>query len=289
MENVTDLQLIECPRDAMQGIHPFISTEKKIDYINALLRVGFHTLDFGSFVSPKAIPQMQDTRQVLAGLDLSRTKTKLLAIVANIRGGEEACKHPEIDFLGFPFSISETFQQRNTNKSIAESFETVKKLDKMAKAAQKEVVIYISMGFGNPYGEVWNVEIVEEWVDKMAALGIKTISLSDTIGTSNPETIAYLFSNLIPKYPQITFGAHLHTTARTWREKIDAAYNAGCRRFDGAIKGYGGCPMAQDELCGNMATENLISFAADKKLQTGLNMLAFESAYNVAIRTFPQD
>jgi len=271
----------------MQGIEEFIATEKKIDYINALLKVGFETLDFGSFVSPKAIPQMQDTREVLAGLDLSNTKTKLLAIVANVRGGDDACSYAEIDYLGFPFSISETFQQRNTNKSIAQSFETVKELHDLAQRSGKELVVYISMGFGNPYGEDWNVEIVEEWVEKMARLGIKTISLSDTIGTSTPESITYLFEHLIPKYPQITFGAHLHTTARTWREKIDAAYNAGCRRFDSAVKGFGGCPYAQDELVGNMATENMLSFAADKKLNTGLNTLAFESAYNQALRTFP--
>ena len=289
MSQNSDIQIIECPRDAMQGIKPFIATEKKIDYLNALLKVGFETLDFGSFVSPKAIPQMQDTREVLAGLDLSNTKTKLLAIVANVRGGDDACSYQEIDYLGFPFSISETFQQRNTNKSIAQSFETVKELHDLAQRSGKELVVYISMGFGNPYGEDWNVEIVEAWVDKMARLGIKTISLSDTIGTSTPESITYLFSHLIPKYPQITFGAHLHTTARTWREKVDAAYNAGCRRFDSAIKGYGGCPLAQNELCGNMATENMLSFAANKKLNTGLNTLAFESAYNQAIRTFPQE
>ena len=285
----SELQLIECPRDAMQGIHPFIPTEKKIDYLNALLRVGFDTLDFGSFVSPKAIPQMRDTHEVVKALDLSKTKTKLLAIVANLRGGEEAFQYPEIDQIGFPFSISETFQLRNTNKTIAESFENVKALQELATAKNRELVIYISMGFGNPYGEPWNTEIVEHWVDKMAALGIKTISLSDTIGTSNPESITYIFNNLIPRYADITFGAHLHTTARTWREKVDAAYNAGCRRFDGAIKGYGGCPLAQDALCGNMATENLLSFAADKKLVTGVNTLAFESAYNQAIRTFPQE
>lgn len=289
MFTTPELQLVECPRDAMQGIHPFIPTEKKIDYLNALLRVGFNTLDFGSFVSPKAIPQMRDTHEVVKALDVSQTKTKLLAIVANLRGGDEAFQYPQIDAIGFPFSISETFQLRNTNKTIAESFEHVKQLQALATAKNRELIIYISMGFGNPYGEAWNAEIVEEWTDKMAAIGIKTISLSDTIGTSNPESISYIFKNLIPRYPEVVFGAHLHTTARTWREKIDAAYNAGCRRFDGAIKGYGGCPLAQDALCGNMPTENLLSFAADKKLHTGINTLAFESAYNQAIRTFPQE
>ncbi len=287
MDKPLDLQLVECPRDAMQGIKEFIPTDKKIDYLNALLRVGFHTLDFGSFVSPKAIPQMADTYDVIKGLDLSKTNTKLLAIVANLRGGEDAVKYEQIHYLGFPFSISETFQLRNTNKTIAQSFEEVKQLHALASAHGKELVIYISMGFGNPYGEPWSVEIVEEWTDKMVELGIKTISLSDTIGTSNRESITYLFGNLIPKYPGITFGAHLHTTARTWREKVDAAYQAGCRRFDSAVKGYGGCPLAQDELCGNMPTEMLLTYANDLKLETGINSLAFESAYNQAIRTFP--
>lgn len=287
MENTLGLQLVECPRDAMQGIKTFIPTERKIDYLNALLRVGFHTLDFGSFVSPKAIPQMADTHEVMKKLDLDKTNTKLLAIVANLRGGHDAVAYDAIDYLGFPFSISETFQIRNTNKSIAQSFEEVKQLHALATERGKELVIYISMGFGNPYGEPWTVEIVEEWSKKLIDVGIKTISLSDTIGTSDPESITYLFSSLIPKFPEITFGAHLHTTARTWREKVDAAYNAGCRRFDGAIKGYGGCPLAQDELCGNMPMENLMSFAQEMKLETGTNALAFESAYNQAIRTFP--
>ena len=288
MDNSHDLQLVECPRDAMQGIVPFIETEKKIDYINALLKVGFHTIDFGSFVSPKAIPQMRDTKEVLAGLNLSETNSKLLAIVANVRGGKDACQHDEIDYLGFPFSISETFQLRNTNKTIAQSFDNMQHLQRLAVEHGKEVVAYISMGFGNPYGEEWSVEIVERWADKLAELGVGIISLSDTIGTSNPESISYLFENLIPKYPEITFGAHLHTTARTWREKVDAAWGAGCRRFDGAVKGFGGCPLAMDELCGNMPTEHLISFAQEKKLNSGINPLAFESAYNVALQTFPR-
>jgi hydroxymethylglutaryl-CoA lyase len=271
----------------MQGIHEFIPTQKKIDYLNALLRVGYHTLDFGSFVSPKSIPQMRDTHEVLSGIQ-SDNHTKLLAIVANFRGGEEASRYQQIDCFGFPFSISETFQQRNTNKSIPESFVVVKQLQELAVKTGKELVIYISMGFGNPYKEPWSAEIVEKWVDRMADLDIKTISLSDTIGTSNPETIKYLFSSLIPRYPKISFGAHLHTTARTWKEKVVSAFDAGCRRFDGAIKGYGGCPMAQDELCGNMPTEMLLSFAAERKLNTGINTLAFEYAYNVALQTFPQ-
>ncbi len=208
--------------------------------------------------------------------------------MANVRGGEDACKHEQIDFLGFPFSISETFQLRNTNKTIEQSFANLKDLQRLATDHSKKLVAYISMGFGNPYGEDWSVEIVEQWTEKLVEIGVSVISLSDTIGTSNPESITYLFENLIPKYQTVTFGAHLHTTARTWREKVDAAWNAGCRRFDGAIKGFGGCPLAMDELCGNMPTEQLISFANEKKLHTGINALAFESAYNVALQTFPR-
>jgi hydroxymethylglutaryl-CoA lyase len=282
-----NIKIIECPRDAMQGIHEFIPTQQKIKYLNALLKVGFDTLDFGSFVSPKAIPQLSDTAEVLAGLNLSETKTKLLAIVANKRGAEEAIKYPEIEYLGFPFSISETFQLRNTNKTISESFDTVKEMQAICLAANKKLVIYISMGFGNPYNEPWNVEIVEKWADEMNKIGITIISLSDTIGSSKPETIKYLFDSLIPRYSQIEFGAHLHTQPHTWFEKVEAAYDAGCRRFDGALKGLGGCPMAIDDLVGNMPTENLITFCAAKKLKAELNNLSFESAYNVALQTFP--
>jgi len=280
------LRVVECPRDAMQGIHQFIPTEKKIDYINALLKVGFDTLDFGSFVSPKAIPQMRDTHEVLPELKLNPA-TKMLAIVANVRGGEDASKFSQVDCFGFPFSISETFQLRNTNKTIVQSFETAKQLNVMANTSGKELVVYISMGFGNPYGEAWSADVVEKWVDKMAEIGIKTISLSDTIGSSTADIIEPLFAHLIPKYPNITFGAHMHTTPRTWKEKVQSAYNGGCRRFDGAIKGLGGCPMATDKLTGNMPTEQLLSFAAEKKLHTGINTLAFEYAYNVALQTFP--
>ncbi len=271
----------------MQGIHTFIPTAQKIDYINALLKVGFDTLDFGSFVSPKAIPQLRDTSMVLRGLDLRKTKTKLLAIVANKRGAEEALKFEEIDYLGYPFSISEIFQKRNTNKSIAESQKLLGKIIDMAVRKNKQVVAYLSMGFGNPYREPWSVDIVERWVSKLADMGARIISLSDTIGTSNPDSIHYLFSNLIPAFPQVEFGAHLHTTPDSWHEKIEAAYESGCRRFDAAIKGFGGCPMAADDLVGNMPTEKLLSFVQEKKLSAGLNPLAFESAYNVALRTFP--
>ena len=282
-----NIKIIECPRDAMQGIHEFIPTQQKIKYLNSLLKVGFDTLDFGSFVSTSAIPQMRDTAEVLEGLDLTQTSTKLLAIVANKRGAEEAAKYPEIEYLGFPFSISETFQLRNTNKTISESFETVKEMQSICLASNKTLVVYISMGFGNPYNEPWSAEIVEKWVDEMNTIGIKVISLSDTIGSSKPETIKYLFENLTPRYPQIEFGAHLHTQPHTWFEKVEAAYDAGCRRFDGALKGLGVCPMAIDDLVGNMPTENLITFCAAKKLKTGINNLSFESAYNVALQTFP--
>lgn len=287
MTPTDSIKLIECPRDAMQGIHDFIPTEKKISYINSLLQVGFDSLDFGSFVSPKAIPQLVDTKEVLSKLDLSNTKTKLLAIVANERGGMEAADFEEITYLGFPFSISEIFQKRNTNSSIEESLVLVQKLLSICEVSNKELVVYVSMGFGNPYGEPWNVGIVENWCRKLADLGVKILSLSDTIGTSNPDSINHLFGNLIPAFPNIEFGAHLHTAPHNWREKVDAAFNSGCRRFDGAIKGFGGCPMAADELVGNMPMENLLSFSEEKKLKHHLNPLAFESSYNKALQVFP--
>lgn len=279
------VKIIECARDAMQGIKQFIPTEQKIQYIQSLLGVGFDTIDFGSFVSPKAIPQLIDTAAVLSKLDLTHTTSKLLVIVANIRGALEAAKHTEIDYLGYPFSISENFQMRNTHKTILESVELLSKILNIADASNKEVVVYISMGFGNPYGDPWNVDIVGEWTEKLAHMGVKILSLSDTIGTSNPENISYLFSNLIPQYPNIEFGAHLHTTLTSWFEKIDAAYQAGCQRFDGAIQGFGGCPMAKDELIGNMPTEKLLSYFTTKKVNA-LNALRFESAYNEASKIF---
>lgn len=280
------IKIIECPRDAMQGIKAFIPTERKITYIQSLLRVGFDTIDFGSFVSPKAIPQMQDTAQVLAGLDLSATTSKLLAIIANTQGAQAAAQHSEIRYLGYPFSISENFQMRNTHKTIAESIVTLQEILNIADAANKEVVAYLSMGFGNPYGDPWNVEIVGEWTEKLSAMGVKILSLSDTIGSSTPGVIDYLFANLIPKYPHIEFGAHLHTVPTQWHEKVDAAYKAGCRRFDGAIQGFGGCPMAKDELTGNMPTEKMLSYFTTAKAHTGLNSLSFESAYNEATKVF---
>ncbi|MEZ4853334.1 hydroxymethylglutaryl-CoA lyase [Flavobacterium sp.] len=283
---MSQVKIIECPRDAMQGIKAFIPTEKKVQYIQSLLRVGFDTIDFGSFVSPKAIPQMQDTAEVLAQLDLSKTQSKLLAIIANTRGAALASVHNEIHYLGFPFSISENFQMRNTHKTIAESIVTLKEILEIAYKTNKEVVAYLSMGFGNPYGDPWNVEIVGEWTEKLATMGVKILSLSDTIGSSTPEVINYLFSNLIPKYPEIEFGAHLHTTPNSWHEKVDAAYKAGCKRFDGAIKGFGGCPMAKDDLTGNMPTEKMLSYFTSNKINTNCNAMSFESAYNEALKVF---
>ena len=280
------IKIIECPRDAMQGIKDFIPTEQKAKYIQSVLGCGFDTIDFGSFVSPKAIPQMIDTAEVLGLLDLSKTKSKLLSIVANVRGATDAAQHDAIDYLGFPFSISENFQMRNTHKTIDESVETLKEIFNIAEASGKQVVTYISMGFGNPYGDPWNVEIVGEWTEKLAEMGARILSLSDTVGTSDPETIDYLFTNLIPKYPEIEFGAHLHTVPTKWHEKVDSAYKAGCRRFDGAIQGFGGCPMAKDELTGNMPTEKMLSHFTAVKGKTGVNWLVFEAAYNKATELF---
>lgn len=280
------IKIIECPRDAMQGIKAFIPTEMKVAYIQSLLRVGFDTIDFGSFVSPKTIPQMQDTSAVLGQLDLSKTQSKLLAIIANTQGAIEASHHQSIQYLGFPFSISENFQMRNTHKTIAESLITLQEILEIAYKSNKEVVAYLSMGYGNPYGDPWNVEIVGEWIEQLSTMGVKILSLSDTIGSSTPEVIQYLFSHLIPKYPEIEFGAHLHTTPDKWFEKIDAAYNSGCRRFDGAIQGFGGCPMARDVLTGNMPTEKLISYFNSKKEETNIRAMSFESAYNVASKLF---
>ena len=283
-----EIKLIECPRDAMQGIKSFIPTEKKVQYIQSLLRCGFDTIDFGSFVSPKAIPQMADTAKVLGSLDLSNTKSKLLAIVANTRGAQDAAQYSQIQYLGYPFSISENFQMRNTHKTIAESVETLKEILDIANAGDKEVVAYLSMGFGNPYGDPWNVEIVGEWTEKLSGMGVKILSLSDTIGSSTPQVIEYLFSNLIPQYPTIEFGAHLHTTPGSWHEKVDAAFRSGCKRFDGAIQGFGGCPMAKDELTGNMPTERMVSYFTSKKKETHIKMTSFESSYNEATKIFTE-
>lgn len=280
------VKLIECPRDAMQGLHDFIPTDIKAAYINQLLKAGFDTIDFGSFVSPKAIPQLKDTAEVLSKLDLSATKSKLLAIVANTRGANDAVLFEEIDYLGFPFSISETFQQRNTNSSILQSLKTVEEVQSLCVKHNKKLVVYISMAFGNPYGDDWNSDIVINWTKKLADLGIEIIALSDTIGVSNKENISYLFSNIIPEFTNVEIGAHLHTTPDTWKEKIVAAYENGCRRFDGAIKGFGGCPMATDKLTGNMPTENLVNYFNEINVDNGINTTEFEKSLLAANKVF---
>jgi hydroxymethylglutaryl-CoA lyase len=280
------IKVIECPRDAMQGLKEFIPTAQKVAYLNSLLKVGFDTLDFGSFVSPKAIPQMRDTAEVLAGLQLTDTRTRLLAIVANTRGAEAAAEFDAISYLGYPFSISETFQQRNTNASIDESLQRVAEIQEVCVRKTKKLVLYISMGFGNPYGDPWNVDIVCKWVDKLVALDIDIFQLSDTIGVAGPDSISYLFSHLIPAYPSVEIGGHFHTLPHAWQEKIEAAYNSGCRRFDGALKGYGGCPMAKDDLTGNMPTEKMIAHL-EKKEMLYLDMDALDRSMALAAAIFP--
>ena len=280
------IQVIECPRDAMQGIEEFIPTEKKAEYINMLLKVGFHTIDFGSFVSPKAIPQMRDTASVLSNLNLDDTNSKLLAIVANSRGADEASSFDEIQYLGYPFSLSETFQKRNTNRSIEDSLVLIEDMQNLCVSRNKNLVVYLSMAFGNPYGEAWDVAIVAKWSEVLVNMGVRTLALSDTIGASSKETITPLFSQLIPEFQEVTFGAHLHTTPQTWKEKVLAAYTAGCTRFDTSIQGIGGCPMAKDDLTGNMPTEKLLSFFNEYKEDSGVNILAFESAFNMSLEVF---
>ncbi|MDC3367283.1 hydroxymethylglutaryl-CoA lyase [Flavobacteriaceae bacterium] len=281
------IKLIECPRDAIQGISNFICTEEKVEYYQSLLKVGFDTLDCGSFVSPKVIPQMADTSKVISALDLSKTKTKLLTIIANERGALEAVKHDNISYLGYPFSVSENFQMRNTRKTISESIQLLKRICEIAKTHNKQVVVYLSMGFGNPYGDPWSTEIIENWTEQIIALGVNIISISDTVGTAQLDAISNLYSTLILRYPHVEFGAHFHTNPILWYEKVNEAYLAGCKRFDGTIKGWGGCPMAQDALVGNMPMEKLISyFTSYKILPKQLDVLAFESAYNFSHRIF---
>lgn len=282
----TNIKLTECPRDAMQGLHNFVPTDIKAAYINLLLQVGFDTIDFGSFVSPKAIPQMRDTAEVLSKLDLSSTKSKLLAIIANYRGAEEACVFDEVFYLGYPFSISETFQRRNTNSSITDSFDTVKRVHELSISKGKELLVYLSMGFGNPYGDEWNVDIVSQWTDRLVSEGIKIIALSDTIGIATPEQISSIYTQLNQSFTKTEFGVHLHSTPTTWREKVEAAYQSGCKRFDGALKGYGGCPMAKDELTGNIATENLVSYLTQQNALTGLNFDKLQEALDYSARVF---
>lgn len=280
------IKITECPRDAMQGITHFIPTEFKAAYINLLLQVGFDTIDFGSFVSPKAIPQMQDTAGVLRRLDMSNTSSKLLAIIANYRGAEDAVKYEEITYFGYPFSISETFQQRNANTSINAAFDTVKRINELCRSAGKELLIYLSMGFGNPYGDEWNTEIILNWAKKLTAEGVNTIALADTIGVATPQQISNIYPALCSEFPQTEFGLHLHSTPATWHEKIDAAYKSGCRHMDTALKGYGGCPMAKDELTGNIATENVISYLQSQNENLQLNLDKINEAMEYSGRIF---
>jgi len=280
------IKLVECPRDAMQGWSEFIPTEKKIAYINTLLKAGFDTIDFGSFVSAKAIPQMADTAEVLKGLQTEDSTTKLLAIVANLRGAEEAVLYDAITYLGFPFSISETFQIRNTNSTIEESFKRVEAIQNLCIKNNKQLVIYLSMGFGNPYGDVYNADILLHWADKIAALDISIISLADTVGVATPADISFALNGLIPAYPTVEFGVHLHSAPANIYQKLQAALNAGCARFDGALKGIGGCPMAQDDLIGNMPTEQIISFLELQQIPTGINPAALQQSLQMADKIF---
>jgi len=281
-----EFNLVECPRDAMQGLHDFVPTTLKSDYLNLLLQVGFDTLDFGSFVSPKAIPQMADTAEVLSSLDLTNTSTKLLAIVANLRGVQDAVKHEEISYLGFPFSISETFQQRNTNSSISQSLNTVEEMLSLCAKNNKIAVIYLSMGFGNPYGDDWNYEIVEKWADTLVNKGVKVLSLADTVGVSTPEKIKDILPKLITKFSQTEIGIHLHSTPSQRFEKIEAAYNSGVKRIDSALKGFGGCPMAADDLTGNIATEDVIGFLKSKGEKLNLNLDKWNEAMIFSTKIF---
>lgn len=281
----TKISLVECPRDAMQGWSTMIPTDVKVKYLNKLLEVGFDVLDFGSFVSAKAIPQMADTKDVLPQLQLNDA-TKLLAIIANTRGAEDAVAFDEISYLGFPFSISETFQLRNTNKTIAESLVQVEEIQNLCVRSGKELVVYISMGFGNPYSDEYNAETAIKWVGKLANMGIKTIAMSDTVGVAEPSNIEYIFKHLIPEFKEVSIGAHFHSTIDTWQEKMDAAYKAGCVRFDSAMKGIGGCPMAKDDLVGNMATENVVQWCDANNLPLHINRVAFAEAWEMASRVF---
>ncbi len=280
------MKIIECPRDAMQGIGPFIPTQLKVQYINLLLKAGFDTIDFGSFVSPKAIPQLKDTDEVVNQLDLSQTQSKLLAIVANVRGAEQAVRYPQINYLGFPLSISETFQQRNTNKTIAQAIDTVKAIQNLCVANGKTLVTYISMGFGNPYGDPYSPDGVVAFVEQLDAIGVRIISLADTVGAADKASITSLFERVIPAFAHIEFGAHLHASQHQAAEKVQAAYDAGCRRIDGALKGFGGCPMAEDDLVGNVATEQMLASFEQKGITHGVNMAVIAEALALAPQVF---
>lgn len=280
------MKLVECPRDAMQGLQAFIPTDTKARYINQLLKVGFDTIDFGSFVSPKAIPQLRDTAEVLKKLELSDTSTRLLAIIANLRGARDAVQFEEITYLGYPLSLSETFQQLNTNRSIATAMSDLQEIQHLCQDHNKTLVTYLSMGFGNPYGDPYDASYIRDFVEKLDNMGIGIISLADTVGVSNAESIDYLFQNTIPLFPHIEFGAHLHARPADIRAKVKAAWEAGCRRFDGAIRGFGGCPMAEDELVGNMATEQMLVFFDEINVETGLHQPAFQQAFTMAASVF---
>lgn len=283
---LTKVKLIECPRDAMQGWETFIPAQKKIEYINSLLKVGFDTIDFGSFVSPRIIPQMSDTREVVMNLQVHDSNTKLLAIVANVRGAQEASEFDEIAYLGFPFSVSETFQQRNTNSSIAGSLKRVEEIIEICSRKNKQLVIYISMGFGNPYGDEYSEEIVFKWINKLVSMGIRIISLSDTVGVATPEQVYEMTKYVINSVPSAEVGVHLHSKPDNWKAKLEAAVKAGCKRFDGALKGIGGCPMAEDELIGNMNTEWMISYFEENNFSTGLNKEALSESLKIASEIF---
>ena len=280
------MKLVECPRDAMQGLSHFVPTDLKIRYLNALLRVGFDTLDFGSFVSPKAIPQLRDTAEVLAGLDLSQTETKLLAIVANVRGAEQALSFAAVKYVGFPLSVSETFQQRNTHKSVGQAFGEVEAIQNLCVQAGRELVVYLSMGFGNPYGDPYSPELVSTFSDRLAAMGVGIIAPSDTVGSSTPATIESLFRHLIGQFPPVEFGAHLHTRPGETAAKVRAAVRAGVGRIDGALRGFGGCPMAADELTGNLPTEEIIQTLAQDGLAPPINQEAFQKAMTLSAGVF---
>lgn len=282
----TTFKLVECPRDAMQGWKTFIPTEKKVEYINSLLKIGFDTIDFGSFVSPKAIPQMADTIEVIRNLDMGESKTRLLAIIANPRGAVEACQYEQITYLGFPFSVSETFQQRNTNSSIQESLGRVEEIQNLCIKNGKQLVMYISMGFGNPYGDPYDEELVFEWVNKLVGMDIEIISLADTVGIATPEQVYDMTSYLVESLPGVEIGVHLHSTPVNWEEKMEAALNAGCRRMDGALKGIGGCPMAEDELVGNMNSILMIDLLKSKGKLPELNQAALEQSIRLADEIF---
>lgn len=284
--NTGSVKLIECPRDAMQGWKTFIPTEKKIEYINSLLKVGFDTIDFGSFVSPKAIPQMANTSEVISKLQIDSPDTRLLAIVANEQGANDAVVFDEINYLGFPFSVSETFQQRNTNSSIDQSLQRIQEIQNLCIKTGKQLVVYISMGFGNPYGDLYDEEIVFEWVNRLVSMDIEIISLADTVGIATAEQVYDMTSYLIESLPGTEIGVHLHSTVHNWKQKLEAAVKAGCKRFDGALKGIGGCPMANDELVGNMDTELMIRYFEEKKMLPVLNNEALAESLRIAGEIF---